>query len=249
MDRRPTTRSDLAAASTRPTRRRTCATRRPSPLDDVRRGQLRHEPAGADRHLRRPTATSYHFLFVAKGGGSANKTLPLPGDEGAPQPGEPREVPRREDADARHRRLPALPPRLRHRRHLGRGVPEDGQARLDAATSTTCRRRATSAAGRSATSSSRRSCSRPRARPASARSSAASTSRSTCASSACRATARRARSAWASRARPTATSRRRSTATASGSRSSSANPGRFIPATTAARLDARASCGSTSTGR
>ncbi len=63
---------------------------------------------------------AYEFLFVAKGGGSANKTLPLPGDQGAPQPEEPREVPGREDAHARHRGLPAVPPGLRHRRHLGR---------------------------------------------------------------------------------------------------------------------------------
>jgi fumarate hydratase class I len=54
----------------------------------------------------------------------------------------------------------------------------------------------------------------------SAPSSAASTSRSTSASSACPVTAHRARSAWACRARPTATSRRRSPARACSSNSS-----------------------------
>ena len=59
----------------------------------VRRGQLGHQPARADRPLRDRGRCEYKFLFVAKGGGSANKTVPLPGDQGAPQPGEPREVP------------------------------------------------------------------------------------------------------------------------------------------------------------
>ena len=30
--------------------------------------------------------TTYKFLFMAKGGGSANKSLPVPGDQGGPQP-------------------------------------------------------------------------------------------------------------------------------------------------------------------
>ena len=30
--------------------------------------------------------TEYKFLFMAKGGGSANKSLPVPGDQGGPQP-------------------------------------------------------------------------------------------------------------------------------------------------------------------
>ena len=46
-----------------------------APLDHVRGEEHRHQPAGADRPLRRPTATEYQFLFVAKGGGSANKTF------------------------------------------------------------------------------------------------------------------------------------------------------------------------------
>ena len=97
----------------------------------------------------------YKFLFVAKGGGSANKTFLFQETKALLNPERLGDVLRREDEDARHRRLPALPPRLRHRRHLRRGLPQDGQAGLDQATSTTCRRPATSTAAPSATSSSR----------------------------------------------------------------------------------------------
>ena len=41
----------------------------------VRREEHRHQPAGADRALRRADGDEYHFLFMAKGGGSANKTF------------------------------------------------------------------------------------------------------------------------------------------------------------------------------
>jgi tartrate dehydratase alpha subunit/fumarate hydratase class I-like protein len=34
-----------------------------------------HQPAGADRHRGRRGATPTSFLFMAKGGGSANKTF------------------------------------------------------------------------------------------------------------------------------------------------------------------------------
>ncbi len=51
--------------------------------------------------------------------------LPVPGDEGGAQPDEPHAVPRREAAHARHRGLPAVPPRGRHRRHE-RGVHAQG---------------------------------------------------------------------------------------------------------------------------
>ena len=121
--------------------------------------------------------------------------LALAGDEGAPQPGDPREVPRRQDEVPRHGRVPAVPPRGRHRRHLGRGLPEDGEARLDEVLRRApdegerARRRVPRPRARGSSSSRRRTSS------ASARSSAASTSRTTSASSGCRATARPARSA------------------------------------------------------
>ena len=52
---------------------------------DVRGEEHRHEPAGADRALRRRPATSTSFLFVTKGGGSANKTFLFQETQGAPE--------------------------------------------------------------------------------------------------------------------------------------------------------------------
>ena len=82
----------------------------------------------------------YHFLFVAKGGGSANKTLPVPADAGGAEPESAAEIPRREDPHPRHLGLPALSPVDRDRRHFGRDEPEDRQARRAAVISTRCRR-------------------------------------------------------------------------------------------------------------
>ncbi len=62
----------------------------------------------------------YNFLFVAKGGGSANKTYLYQGDKSAAQSPEARAIPRREDEVARHSRMSPLPYRVRHRRHIGR---------------------------------------------------------------------------------------------------------------------------------
>ncbi len=75
---------------------------------------------------------AYKFLFIAKGGGSANKSFLLPADAGRAERGSPAEIPRHPDPHARHRGLPALSPRDRGRRHLGRDEPQDGEARLDA---------------------------------------------------------------------------------------------------------------------
>ena len=173
------TRSTSRAASTRPTRRRTCATRRPCRSRCTRR-RTRAPTCRRRSTSTRPTATTTTSSSSPRAAARPTRP-PLPGDQGAAQPGEPREVHGREDAHARHRGVPALPPRLRHRRHLGRGVHEDGEARVGAGTSTTCRPRATGTgqafrdleleAG---------AARRPRRRPASARSSAASTSPSTC---------------------------------------------------------------------
>jgi fumarate hydratase, class I len=62
---------------------------------------------------------AYKFLFMAKGGGSANKSFLFQETKALLNP-TAAGVPRREDPHARHRRLPALPPRHRHRRHVGR---------------------------------------------------------------------------------------------------------------------------------
>ena len=164
--------------------------------------------------------SSYEFLFVAKGGGLGEQDALLPGDQGAPQPEELRQVRRRKAAAPRDLRVPALPPGVCRRRNERGGLHEDPQARVLALP------------GRAPDHGQRARPPVPRpamggagdgdrpARRASAPSSAASTSRSTRASSAWRATARAARSAWASRAPPTATSRRRSPATGSSLRSS-----------------------------
>ena len=52
-------------------------------------------------------------------------------------------LPRREAAHARHRGLPAVPPRRRHRRHVGRDRPQDGQAGLGPLPRHAAHRRAT----------------------------------------------------------------------------------------------------------
>ena len=71
----------------------------------------------------------YKFLCVVKGGGSANKSY-LSGNEGRPQPGQARSLPHRKDEEPRHGRLPAVPHRLRDRRHLRRTHDAHGEARL-----------------------------------------------------------------------------------------------------------------------
>jgi fumarate hydratase, class I len=74
----------------------------------------------------------YKFLFMAKGGGSANKSFLFQETKAVLNPKRMLELPRREDPLARHGRLPAVPPRRRHRRHQ-RGVrAEDRQVRLGA---------------------------------------------------------------------------------------------------------------------
>ncbi len=147
----------------------------------------------------------YEFVFIAKGGGSANKSMLFQETKALLEPGEPREVPGREAALAGHGGLPAVPPGDRDRRDLGRSDASRRSSWPAPATSTTCPRPATRTAAPSATPSwKRRSSSWPR-RPGSARSSAASGSRSTRASCGCRATGPRARSGSASRAPRTAT--------------------------------------------
>ncbi len=73
--------------------------------------------------------TTYKFLFMAKGGGSREQVLPLPGDQGGPEPRLDDALPRREAALARHRGLPAVPPRDRRRRHERRVRAEDREVR------------------------------------------------------------------------------------------------------------------------
>ena len=61
----------------------------------------------------------YELLFMAKGGGSANKSLLFQETKALLTPAKLLGLARREAAHARHRGLPAVPPRPRHRRHVG----------------------------------------------------------------------------------------------------------------------------------
>ena len=70
--------------------------------------------------------------------------LSVPRDQSAPESGGAHGIRRRQDALARHGRVPALPPGHRHRRHLGGAHAEDGEARFRALLRHTCRRPATS---------------------------------------------------------------------------------------------------------
>ena len=63
---------------------------------------------------------AYKFLFMAKGGGSANKSYLFQETKALLNPDVAVPLPRREAPHARHRGLPAVPPGRRHRRHVGR---------------------------------------------------------------------------------------------------------------------------------
>ena len=98
---------------------------------DVRGAQHRHQPAGRDQDLRRRRRR----LLVPvhrQGRRQRQQVVPVPGDQGAAQRGDAAAVDLRQAADARHRRLPAVPPRRRRRRHVGRVRRGDGQAGVDA---------------------------------------------------------------------------------------------------------------------
>ena len=97
---------------------------------DVRGGQHALEPAGADRDLCRGRG---RLQVPVRGEGRrlGEQDLPLPGDAGGADEGAADAVPQGEDPDARHRRLPALSSRHRHRRPHRRADAEDREARLD----------------------------------------------------------------------------------------------------------------------
>jgi fumarate hydratase class I len=72
---------------------------------------------------------AYKFLFMAKGGGSANKSYLYQETKALLNPKSLLAFVESKAAQPRHRRLPAVPPRGRHRRHLGRVRAQDRQAR------------------------------------------------------------------------------------------------------------------------
>jgi hypothetical protein len=61
----------------------------------------------AEIELSATDGDEYKLPLHGEGRRLGEQELPVPGDEGAAQPGEPAEVPRREDAHARHRGVPA----------------------------------------------------------------------------------------------------------------------------------------------
>ena len=96
---------------------------------DVRGEEHRRQSAGADRDRRGRRG----FLQVpvhGQGRRLGQQELPLSGDAVDPHPRADDRLPQGKDPHARHRRLSALPPGDRHRRHVGRADDEDGQARL-----------------------------------------------------------------------------------------------------------------------
>ena len=121
-----------------------------APLD-MYREEHRQQPAGADRDLR-DSRRRVQLPVHGQGRRLGEQELPLPRDEGPAQPRQPHAVPRREAAHARHRGVPAVPPRDRDRRHVG-GVRAQGrEATRRRGTSTRSRPRATRSAAASATS-------------------------------------------------------------------------------------------------
>ena len=98
---------------------------------DVRGEEHRHQPAGTGGALlgaRRPAGVQ--VPVHGQGRRLGQQVVPVPGDQGDPQPAADPHLPRREDPCARHSRLPAVPPGRRHRRHLGGVRPQDRQAGL-----------------------------------------------------------------------------------------------------------------------
>ena len=205
----------------------------------VQGGQHRHQPAGADRDLRRPTATTYKFLFIAKGGGSANKSYLFQETKALLNPASLADVRRRRSCA----RSAPPPARRTTSRSSSAARRPSARSRPSKLASAALPRRPADAEGNELGRALPRSGARSRGAgaradaPASARSSAASTSATTCASSACRATAPRARSASPSRAPPTARRSARSRATASSSSSSRRDPAQYLPEITDAELD------------
>ena len=72
----------------------------------------------------------YKFLFMAKGGGSANKSFLYQETKAVLNPARMLDVPRGEDPLAGHRRVPAVPPGHRGRRDQRRVRAEDRQVRV-----------------------------------------------------------------------------------------------------------------------
>ena len=75
---------------------------------------------------------AYKFMFMAKGGGSANKSFSVSGHAVGAHQRPPAGVPEGEGADVGHRGVSAVSSGDRDRRHFGRAVHEDREARVGA---------------------------------------------------------------------------------------------------------------------
>ena len=142
---------------------------------------------------------AYKFLFLAKGGGSANKTYLFQETKALLNPESLLKFVADKVRGIGTSRLPALPPGAGHRRAVGGDDAEDGEAgqRPLPGQPAHHRQRPGARLPRRRPGGSR--CWRSAGRPASARSSAANISPTTCGSSACPATAPPARWAWGCR--------------------------------------------------
>jgi fumarate hydratase class I len=108
-----------------------------APLTMYEEVNTKLQPPRTDRH-RSHRGQRVPLPLRGQGRRQRQQDLPLSGDQGTMQnPRHPDPLPRGEDEEPRHRRLPALPHRLRHRRHIRREEPAHRQAGLGHY-STTC---------------------------------------------------------------------------------------------------------------
>ena len=85
---------------------------------DVRGEEHRQQHAGAGRDLRRGPGRRLQDAVRRQGRRLGQQGVPVPGDAVDPDPRPHGGVPEGEGADARHRGVPAVSPRHRHRRHV-----------------------------------------------------------------------------------------------------------------------------------
>ena len=99
----------------------------------VRGEEHRQQHAGAGRDLRRGPGRRRRLQVPVhrQGRRLGQQGVPVPGDAVDPDARPHAGVPEGEGAHARHRGVPALSPRDRHRRHQRRADDEDREARLD----------------------------------------------------------------------------------------------------------------------
>ena len=219
--------------------------------DDVGGAQHRHQPAGAGRALRERAARRARVLVPVHGQGRrlGEQVVPLPGDQGGPEPGvddarsSTRSCVRSAPRPARRTTSPSSSAGRRRRARAEDGEAGVGQVPRHAADQRLAERARVPRPGDGGAG--------PGADPGSSgsvRSSAASTSATTCGSSGCRGTARRSRSRSRSPARRTGRRAGGSPPTGCSWSSSSATP-RATCRTPRTSTCPTTWCASTSTGR